>query len=348
MNKQVVLITGASGFIGTELIARLGKKRCIIGIDKTLHKNRNSSVLWYKADISDRNLLNEIFHEIKKKVTAKIDYVFHLAAYYDMVNKESRMYHETNENGTRYLLDNLLDFNVKNFVFASSTVVFKPAMGVDKLNEESDLSSFMYYGKSKIAGEKIFSEYKKKIKVTIFRLSAVYSYYCRSIPLANQIAFVWQKRFGYRILPGKGDGGISYIHIEDVLDAFEKSMLLATDIPSGSILILSEERLLLNKDLYKLICREIFGKQLNIIYLPKLLVWFYIYMINKFYSLTGRSYFFKPWMVKLADKKYQFNIDKAKRILKWHPKFRLEQHMKVMIKNLKSDTSRWFETNEIK
>ncbi len=348
MNRQVVLITGASGFIGTALIARLSKRHHIIGVDKVLHKDRNSSVLWYKADISDKNILSEIFREIKEKVSEKIDYIFHLAAYYDMVNKESGMYHKTNENGTRYLLDNLIGFNVKNFVFASSTVVFKPTTGVDKLNEESDLSSFMYYGNSKIAGETILSEYKKKIKVTTFRLSAVYSSYCRSIPLANQITFIWQKRFGYKILPGKGDGGISYIHIEDVLDAFEKSMLLAKDIPSGSILILSEEGLLLNKDLHSLLCREIFGKQLNIIHLPKLIVWFYIYIINKFYTLTGRNYFFKPWMVKLANKKYQFNIDKAKEILKWQPKFQLEQHMKVIIRNLKSDTSRWFVINKIK
>ncbi len=348
MNRQVVLITGASGFIGTALIARLDKKYYIIGIDKVLHKDRSSNVLWYKSDISDKNLLNKIFRGIKEEVSEKIDYVFHLAAYYDMENKESRMYRETNENGTRYLLDNLIDFNVKNFVFASSAVVFKPTMGDDKLNEESDLSSFMYYGNSKIAGETILSEYKEKIKVTTFRLSAVYSSYCRSIPLANQIAFIWQKRFGYRILPGKRDGGISYIHIEDVLDAFEKSMFMAKVISSGSILVLSEESLLLNKDLYRLICLEIFGKQLNIIRLPKLIVWVNIYIINKFYLLTGRTYFFKPWMVKLADKKYQFNIDKAKGVLNWQPRFQLEQHMKVIVRNLKSDTRRWFVTNKIK
>ncbi len=348
MNRQVVLITGASGFIGTELIERLGKKYFIIGIDKTLHKDRNSCVLWYKTDISDKYLLNETLREIKEKVSEKIDYVFHLAAYYDMENKENGMYRETNESGTRYLLDSLIDFNVKNFIFSSSTAVFKPTMGNDKLDEVSELSTFMYYGNSKVAGETILSEYKRKMKVTIFRLSAVYSSYCRSIPLANQIAFIWQKRFGYRILPGKGDGGISYIHIEDVLDAFEKAMLMATEIPSGSVLILSEENLLTNNDLYSLICREIFGKQLNITHLPKLIVWLYMYIINIFYSLTGKNYFFKPWMVIMADKKYQFNIDKAKGKLKWQPMFQLEQHMKVIIKNLKRDTRKWLATNKIK
>jgi len=112
MTKQTVLITGASGFIGTELIARINKKYDIIGIDKTLHNDRDSSVLWYKADISDKKLLQDIFRKIEAKVSGKIDYVFHLAAYYDMTNKANRMYREINENGTRYLLENLIHFTV--------------------------------------------------------------------------------------------------------------------------------------------------------------------------------------------------------------------------------------------
>jgi nucleoside-diphosphate-sugar epimerase len=305
-------------------------------------------VLWHKVDISDKKLLRDVFREIKAKTSGRIDYVFHLAAYYDMTNKENRMYREINENGTRYLLDNLIHFNVNNFVFTSSTVVFRPTMGDDKLNEDSDLSSFMYYGNSKIAGEKIISEYRKKIKATIFRLSAVYSQDCRTIPLANQIAFIWKRCFGYRILPGKGEGGISYVHIEDVLDAFEKSMLMAKEIPSGSIMILSEENLISNNELCELISREIYGKRLNVIHLPGWIVWLCIYIVSNFHSLTGRSYFFKPWMLKLTDKKYRFNIDKAKRTLKWQPRFQLEPCMAIIIKNLKSDSRRWLAANNIK
>ena len=348
MTRQTVLITGASGFLGTALITRLNKKYHIIGVDKTLHKDRDSNVLWYKVDISDKELLHSTFHEIKAKVSGKIDYVFHLAAYYDMTNKESWRYRETNENGTRYLLDNLIHFNVNNLIFTSSTVVFKPTMGDDKLNEDSDLSSFMHYGNSKIAGEKIISAYKEKIKATIFRLSAVYSQDCRSIPLANQIAFIWKRSFGYRILPGKGVGGISYVHIEDVLDAFEKSMLMAKEIPPASIIILSEESLIPNNELCELISREIYGKCLNIIHLPKRVVWLCIYIASNFHLLAGRCYFFKPWMLKLTDKKYRFNIDKAKSTLKWQPRFQLESYMPIIIKNLKNNPRKWFVANNIK
>ncbi len=305
-------------------------------------------MLWYNVDISDKELLCSVFRKIKAEVSGRIDYVFHLAAYYDMTNKESWKYRETNENGTRYLLDNLLHFNVKNFIFTSSTVVFKPTMGDDKLNEDSDLSSFMHYGNSKIAGEKIISVYKEKIKATIFRLSAVYSQDCGSIPLANQITFIWKRCFGYRILPGKGEGGISYIHIEDVLDAFEKSILMAKEIPSASIMILSEETLISNNELCELISREIYGKHLNLIHLPTRIVWLCIYFVSNFHTLAGKDYFFKPWMLKLTDKKYRFNIDKAKSTLQWQPRFQLKSYMAVIIKNLKSNTYKWLATNNIK
>ena len=317
MNKQVILITGASGFIGTALIARLKNKYYIVGIDKVLHKDKDNSVLWYKADISDKKFLHAIFCE-------------------------------TNENGTRYLLDNLIDFNVNNFVFTSSTAVLKPTMGDDKLNEESALGSMLYYGKSKIAAENILLEYKKRIKVTILRPSAVYSEDCRSIPLANKIAFIRRRSFVCRIFPGKGEGGLSYIHIEDVIDALEKTMLMTKEIPSGSIFILSEEYYVPNSRLYGLIYSEIYGKHLNLIHLPKWFVRVFLYLINSVYSLSGKRFFFKPWMVDIVDKKYRFNVDKAKKTLEWQPKFKLEQYVKVIIENLRKNTHRWFAINNIK
>ncbi|OHB50264.1 MAG: hypothetical protein A2106_05305 [Planctomycetes bacterium GWF2_40_8] len=59
-------------------------------------------------------------------------------------------------------------------------------------------------------------------------------------------------------------------------------------------------------------------------------------------------FFFKPWMVDIVDKKYRFNVDKAKKTLEWQPKFKLEQYVKVIIENLRKNTHRWFAINNIK
>ena len=347
MDKNTVLITGASGFIGTALIARLINNYFIIGIDKMLNKDREDMVLWYKVDISDKEHLNNTFREIRERVCRKIDYVFHLAAYYDMLNKENERYRKTNENGTRYLLDNLIGFDVNNFIFTSSTTVTKPSIGSEKLRENSALTSEFYYGKSKIEGEKIVLEKKEKIRTTILRLSGVYSNDCRLIPLANQIAFIWRKSFGYKILPGKGEGGISYVHIEDVLDAFEKTIFMFKEIPSGSIFIVSEDEYVPINNLYSHIFCEIYGKKLNPIHLPKWLVCFFVYITNLIYYILGREFFFKLWMINLTDKKYRFDTDNAKRMLRWRPKFQLREYIKVIITTLKNDPKRWFEINII-
>ena len=193
----------------------------------------------------------------------------------------------------------------------------------------------------------LVEEKKEKIRTTILRLSGVYSNDCRLIPLANQIAFIWRKGFGYKILPGKGEGGISYVHIEDVLDAFEKTIFMFKEIPSGSIFIVSEDEYIPINDLYNQIFCEIYGKKINFIHLPKWLVYIFVYITNRIYYLLGREFFFKPWMINLTDKKYRFDINNTKRMLKWRPKFQLREYMKVIIKNLKNDPKRWFEINII-
>ena len=53
-------------------------------------------------------------------------------------------------------------------------------------------------------------------------------------------------------------------------------------------------------------------------------------------------------MVGIVDKKYRFNVDKAKKTLEWQPRFKLEQYVKVIIENLRKNTHRWFAINNIK
>lgn len=53
-------------------------------------------------------------------------------------------------------------------------------------------------------------------------------------------------------------------------------------------------------------------------------------------------------MMDTVDKKYRFNVEKAKKRLGWQSRFQLEQYMKVIIENLKKNTHMWFVINNIK
>jgi len=62
----------------------------------------------------------------------------------------------------------------------------------------------------------------------------------------------------------------------------------------------------------------------------------FVYITNLIYNILGTGFFFKPWMINLSDKKYRFDIDNAKRMLNWQPRFLLKEYMKVIIKTLKN------------
>ena len=118
------LVTGGAGFIGSHLVERLinlGHKVVVIddfslGKEENLIKDNNLTV--YRKNICDD--LSEIFNE------DKFDAVFHLAALprVQFSIKEPIKTHNANINGILNLLDYCRRFNIKRFVFSSSSSVY--------------------------------------------------------------------------------------------------------------------------------------------------------------------------------------------------------------------------------
>ena len=153
-----ILVTGAKGFVGKNLIANL----------KNIQENKNRTrpnliiddIVEYDID-TDSALLDDF--------CAKVDFVFNLAG----VNRPK---------------DNA-EFMTGNFEFASSLL--------DMLKKHDNKCPIMFsssiqatligrygtsdYGKSKLAGEKLFFEYEKETgaKVLIYRFPNLFGKWCR-------------------------------------------------------------------------------------------------------------------------------------------------------------------------
>ena len=134
-----ILITGVGGFIGFHICMKLMKKKhLLIGIDNlnnyysvNLKKDRlkeldKQSILkkseWYfiKGDISDENLINNIFNEYSPQV------VIHLAAQagvrFSITNPST--YIKSNLVGFYNILECSRKYNIENFIYASSSSVY--------------------------------------------------------------------------------------------------------------------------------------------------------------------------------------------------------------------------------
>lgn len=165
MNK--VLITGGSGFIGTNLIEYLcTSSKCeILNIDFNAPKIVERERLWKKVDIRKREELLPVIVEFNP------DYVVHLAARTDLRGK-SLMDYDAEMGGVTNLLDALEQCpNLKRVIFASSMYVCKP--GYHPQNFE-DYHPHTLYGEAKVETEKRIKERNPQYVWSIIRPTSIW------------------------------------------------------------------------------------------------------------------------------------------------------------------------------
>lgn len=148
-----ILVTGAKGFIGKNLIATLNNVRT--GKDRTFGISEDLTVYEYDVD-SDEELLDVYCQEC--------DFVFHLAG----VNrpKEHKEFMEGNFGFTSVLLEKLKKYGNQCPVMISSSI-------------QAELDNA--YGVSKKAGEDLIFSYGKEngVKVYVYRFPNIFGKWCR-------------------------------------------------------------------------------------------------------------------------------------------------------------------------
>lgn len=144
------LITGGSGFIGTNIIDLLIQKNCsVLNLDVNEPANQHHLPHWRKC-----NILN--LCDLRNEVSSyRPDVVLHFAARTDLNGSSLDAYAENTvgvENLVRICNENLC---VKYAMFASSMLV----CAIDySPTHDKDYAPSTFYGESKVAGEKIVLE----------------------------------------------------------------------------------------------------------------------------------------------------------------------------------------------
>lgn len=159
MKIKRILISGATGFIGSLLMPLLIKRGYDIAIiSRQLSYGSRPGKLLNKIKIYETDLLNA--HKIIPDFNPEA--IIHLAAYYCVRHSPqdvSRLI-DTNVSATANLLEAAGNAGVKVFINTSSCFVYKKSKA--KLNETSPLSPFNFYALTKILAEQCCSFYAKK------------------------------------------------------------------------------------------------------------------------------------------------------------------------------------------
>jgi len=158
-----ILITGATGFIGSHLFdLLLSQGYDVFGISNSYEKKLIS-----KISLLNKHKLNSFF---KKN---KFDVVIHLASILEHKNPLKILH--TNYSCTMNLLQSCLENNVSNFIFASSHAVYGKTNYLP-IDEEHPTIPQTSYGITKLMEEnlcRLFNNYFN-LSIIILRITSVY------------------------------------------------------------------------------------------------------------------------------------------------------------------------------
>ena len=223
--KGTVLVTGATGFIGSALSKRLVEMGCtVIGYDNlSAGKNKaidslegNPKFKLIKGDILDGDALKSAIKE--NGVTT----VFHLAANPDVRIgvKNTRIDLDAGIIGTHNVLEAMREGGAKNIIFTSSSTVYGNAPVQPTPESHGPLKPVSLYGAAKLAAEAKISAHSHLFgyNYMIFRLANVIgptSGHGIIFDLAEKL-----KKDPTRLeVLGDGKQRKSYIELDDCIDA---------------------------------------------------------------------------------------------------------------------------------
>jgi UDP-glucuronate 4-epimerase len=232
---EKILITGAAGFIGSNLAEKLldlGYE--VVGLDNfdnyydpAIKRNNirrledNGKFRIIHGDIRDTVLLTGIFYQ------NKVDAVVHLAARAGVRPslRQPMLYQGINIGGTINLLELSQEFAVKHFVYASSSSVYGLSTQIPYTEEATINKPASPYAASKASAELFCRTYNHlyNLPVTALRFFTVYG--PRQRPEMAIHAFARAIEAGKEIsLFGDGTSKRDYTYIDDIVDGIIRAL----------------------------------------------------------------------------------------------------------------------------
>ena len=211
-----ILITGASGFIGSFLVEESLKRgyRTFAGIRSSSSKGylNHPDLHLFEMDFSDQKKLQ---NQIKQNADTfgPFDVVVHAAGL--TKSRVLEEYYQVNLHNTERLVDALIELGMvpERFVFISSLASYGPGQGKIPVAETNIQAPITAYGKSKLAAEQMLAT-KNQFPFVIVHPTTVYG------PREKDLLVLIQSLNKHlELYIGNTEQQLSFIHVQDVCKA---------------------------------------------------------------------------------------------------------------------------------
>ncbi len=305
MNKGFsALVTGATGFIGAELIKSLAIEDWEVHAI-SLHGGKIGNTQVHSLNLCNNEALINFCNN------KKVDAIFHLAA----TVPKTFEFHETKSSfmsnlvSTYNILEAATILKPKVFTFVSSASVY--GENSQFLSEQTPVDPNNFYSLGKVTEEMLCEQYRLSniLKTFSLRISSPYGSTIRRTTVLKKFIQLALADKNLKLF-GNGERKQDFVHIQDVITALFLTFKYHTK--KGGILNIAGGQSVSMKELAELIINQVPNCQSKIEYLLK----------------NDPQSEYKP----------VFDISKAKSMIKYSPKVRLNQGIASMLNDFKKNS----------
>lgn len=291
-----VFITGATGFIGVQLVKKLAESGIKVHALYRSEEKRNilkhPNIKLFNGNILDINSLKKAMNGCK--------YVYHVAAFTKIWTKNENEIYNLNVIGTKNVLDTALQTGIKKVIFTSTAGIIGPSKK-EKVDENTKrfTNYFLEYERTKAEAEKLIKSYlNNNIEITIVNPTRVYG--PGLLTKSNSVTLIIQSYLAgkWRFIPGNGNSIGNYVFIDDVINGHILAMKNGKN---------GERYLLGGSDLSYLdffsILKKITKKHQTMLKVPIPFMFFMAHSILLFSKIFKTPPFITPALIK----KYNYN-----------------------------------------
>lgn len=224
-----VLVTGATGFVGSHLVETLVKRghkvRVLVRTTSDVHWIRGLPLIWCLGDIKDPTSLSNALQGV--------EWVFHVAGVTKAIGYSA--YESANVKGTQNVLEACLQQQrpPQKVVVVSSLGAAGPCDPNYPRLESDVCQPVSHYGLSKMEAERIALSYRERMSMVVIRPPTTYGPRDRDI-----LALFRLVKSGFHLTLGQGEHYLCMIHVADLVEAVLQAA--ETAVSSGSIFFVSD------------------------------------------------------------------------------------------------------------
>lgn len=316
-----ILVTGAGGFIGKNLVLKLSDKhdvKCLVYEEKPEEKRfleRNGAEVELSDIVNDEKIY---------EATKDVDVVYNLAAQRRGWTNDMLDSYRVNVLGTKNIIENSIENNVEHFIHCSTSSILGPVKDKPVTENFPNRDTSKTYYKTKYLGDKVVKNYQEDIRNTIVLPPLVYGPHdIHHLPIfeavkENKIHFV-----------GPANNFFQPTYVDDCVDGFIKVM--KNKDAYGEEFIIAHDEYKTSKEIIYTIAQEM-NKEISPIHFPRSLSKLGSYFLEG----LGEMFGFKPPLNERVydwfTENHYFDISKAKDTLNFNPEYNLREGIKETVK----------------